>query len=136
MKRKDLNKAFLILEQAYELEPNFSDARANLAYVAAILGKDEKVKEMLNNKVKNVGFFKVGDVYVTNRNFKGAEFVYEKAIEVYPGGAENYGRLAGVYAALGKFSEAEKMAKKAVKIDPVSYKDKVNEFLRNLEKMK
>lgn len=131
MKRDEGEKAFQLLGKAVELAPEYHTARANYAFIAAIMGRQKVVEEMASENFRGEDYAKVGSAYITRGEFARALVYYEKAVELASNDAGYRANLAGLYLNQGRRKEAIEQALKAKEIDPGNYTESVDEFLRN-----
>ena len=132
MKRNEGEKAFQLLGKAVELAPEYHTARANYAFIAAMLGRRDVVEEMTSENFRGEDYAKVGSAYITRQEFTRALVYYEKAVELASNDAGYRANLAGLYLNQGRRKEAIEQALKAREIDPNNYMESVNEFLKNV----
>ena len=136
MKQNEGEKAFQLLGKAVELAPEYHTARANYAFIAALLGNRQVVEEMASKNFVGEDYAKVGSAYITTQSFSRALIYYEKAVELASNDAGYHANLAGLYLNQGRRKEAIEQALKAREIDPVNYTESVTEFLKNVGAVK
>ena len=135
---KDLVKAIEYFEKAIELDPNYSDAYANLAYTymsALGIGKkfwDESGKDfptarlLARNYVEKAmkrptsrGYQVMAILELYKRNFEEAIDNAEYAVSISPNDADALYTLGRIMVLVGKPEEGMKYYKKSIMLDPL-----------------
>ena len=119
-------------EKALEADPNFALAYAELADLYTLLpvfstvpAPDANAKAMeyalraleLDDTLAEVHTI-VGDVKITEYDWKGAEDEFKRAIELNPGYAHAYNKYGYHLMCMGRFEESIEQMKKAIELDP------------------
>lgn len=119
-------------EKALEADPNFALAYAELADLYTLLpvfstvpAPDANAKAMeyalraleLDDTLAEVHTI-VGDVKITEYDWKGAEDEFKRAIELNPGYAHAHNKYGYHLMCMGRFEESIEQMKKAIELDP------------------
>ena len=94
---------------------------------------------LINQGLKDHRIFSnLGMILIKIGNFRQAEYVVRKAIEINPNYALGYSNLGGILLSLGKLKEAEYFIRKAIELNPNEAELYLNlgNILRNLGKLK
>ncbi|HJS47155.1 MAG TPA: tetratricopeptide repeat protein, partial [Gemmatimonadales bacterium] len=142
-------RAIGYFERALERDPGFALAHAGVAraYVELVVGQDTSVmppgEAMARARAAAAKALAadgaLGEAhgvlalvrFVGDRDWAGAEEEFRLALELSPGGADVYGHYGWLCTAIGRYDEAERLARRAQELDPLAHRsDLANVYLR------
>jgi O-antigen ligase/cytochrome c-type biogenesis protein CcmH/NrfG len=119
LNKKEHNKALEVLRIAFELEPNYFEARKIYALAAIFAGKDDLAEELM----ENYGGIIIPDqrlinAFVERKKFAQAAAVWEKIIEQEPNNAQYHISLGATYLQMAERQKAIVQLQKAIELEP------------------
>ena len=135
--KEGYNKGLEFFEQASEMDPNFALAYAGISNSYFKLGWFNFLPQSTAHEKGVAAAVKgleidntVGEIHVAlanhkrwygwERDIKGAENEYEKALSLNPNDVESYHEYAHLLTEIGKFDEGIKMMNRALELEPLS----------------
>ena len=121
MQRNNLNGAIVFFKNALDKDPNYFEARFELAKAYFATEKyDQAEKELLKVSRQNPSYVKLelGKLYIAINKPDEAINEAERYLQFKPDDPEAFEIIGVGYAAKGKLDEAERHIKKALRIDP------------------
>ncbi len=116
-------KAFEILQKAYELDRTYDEAAKDLAIAAIFADKRDLAEKLLNEPEKNWPV-KFGDAekfinaYARVGNYEEVKKLWQMAIAKDPNNAQLHVSLAATYLQIGDRTNSIKELEKAVELEP------------------
>ncbi len=118
--RKEVQRQF---ERAIQLQPNFTQARVNLARILMNTGHNTNAIAQLQRVIEidpnHTGALNMlGTVFGQQQQFTEAQACLERAARLAPNNAEIRSNLGAAYAGLGRLPEAATQFEAALRLDP------------------
>lgn len=127
---KAYDKAFVVAQQAYELDPSFDDAKLAYAVSALYTGNDALIKEIYPLGLPNDP--RIGNVFYTIKRYQDAIDVYEKAIAAHPEQINLRASLSAAYFEAGNIGKAVAVLEEVKKQSP-QYAASVDSLIKQLK---
>ena len=139
LQSEDYNKAKGYYERAMQINPKSFEAKLNLAGVYRKLDNlqksadlyDELLIDYPNNPIL---LFNTGRLLAQSTNFEEAKQYFSKVLKFDKKNVPAMVNLAACHIALNEYAKADKILKKAIKLDPASYK--AQELINKLKEIK
>lgn len=135
IKKGDVKTGRGLLEEAYNLDPNFGDAARNYAMALILDGKDaqaEKVIERMFGKNNPPVAVQIWSAYARAGNFAKARDILIVAVERDPGNISIRLTLASMYLNLGERAKAIGEIQKSIEFSP-SFKEQGEYFISEIK---
>lgn len=137
LNKKDYAKAAEYFKRAAELNPDVGVSYWYWAVTEFELGHTDKGWELLKKAegarygASEVDYSRLLGIYIKKNDFKRIAEIFEKIIAKGSTNPQDYASLATVYQKIGHLDGAEKMARKAVELDP-TFEQEAKRFIESL----
>lgn len=131
--RGDTKAALGFFKEAFELAPEFSEARVMYAAVAIRTNNDALAEELLKPLIASgkAADVRIAAAYVAGKKYDKVISLWEAHIKAMPQDIQAYFTLAAAYYAGGNWEEAIAKLKKAAEIDP-SVREQVEGMIKEI----
>lgn len=131
--RGDSEGALALLQEAYELEPEYTDARIRYATALIAAGKDARADEVLAPIIETgeAADNRIASAYMARKRYDKAAIIWEARVRVQPSDAQSYFTLAAIYYAGGDSARAIATLQKAGAVVP-GVKEQADQLIQQI----
>ena len=131
--RGDTELALQVFKEAFELAPEFHDARIYYAAAAIRAEQDKLADEILAPLIPSgsAADVRIAASYVARKRYDKIIVIWEAYLKVHPENTQGYFTLAASYYAAGSSQKAIAQLEKAAEIDP-SLEDQVKTLIQGI----
>jgi len=134
LNKGDFTEALGVIKHAYELAPEFEEARKLYAITAVYAGNEELAKELL---IPIYGTILIPDLrmvsaFVANGDYENVITIWEKQVELDPNNPQHHLSLAAAYLENGQRTLALEEIEKTISLNP-SFKDQGEYYIKEIK---